>query len=338
MESNNQKVIQVSNIKDLEQVCQQLQRGADESMEAALAANIQVLKFVSSPELIASNYDLIFANIGKALKSSRNEFEKNQIRERGTVMIHNMMFFMNAKLKFAQDRNKEEARQLLADGSKMLANSVTQLMSASPAGASMKVVLASTVTNFFQVDNSGGGFFERVISWWNKEQDNENKEREFNTSLQLLFEKLERFKNMIGKSDMISGMIDTYRDRLASFNTEHHRWNLIYYDQKITSCFRKMKLTLIISAVIYAILWVFRGIGSMFGSLFSWVSGNTQEVQDSNFNLYYWGIVAAIMVYYLIRFLIFKVKYNKENKKYNENYNAHHAYYANLSKQFHEEY
>ena len=99
-EITNHSAIQLTkaqNIQDVEVALQQIAETANESLAAALNAQIQVLRYVQSPKLYDSSFDLLFANVRKAIKMTDSSKEREMIREKSVVMINNYIFFMQAK-------------------------------------------------------------------------------------------------------------------------------------------------------------------------------------------------------------------------------------------------
>lgn len=120
---------------DMEAYLEELSEYANDSAEAALRAQIQVIRYVQSPKLYDSSFDLLFKNLKDAIKYADSPKMQDMIRERATVMIQNYVFFMEAKLQFEVKNNRAEAQGLMEDAINMLAESTADVaVIAAPGG------------------------------------------------------------------------------------------------------------------------------------------------------------------------------------------------------------
>jgi len=216
LEGDSSQVVRIESLEQMEVYLASLQQGASTSVSAALAAQLQVINYVSSPQLIDSTFDLFFQNLRKSLDYAENDQMKDIIREKSTLMIHNYIFFLNAKLTYAIQENKKEGQRLLETAGAQLSNTAlacAQLATTDKVSGAMAVLEISI--DLFQTGKSEGNVFVKAISWWGKEKENKRKQSDFYKSLSSLIRKLHKYKDLIGKTNLISGLIENYAKDLA---------------------------------------------------------------------------------------------------------------------------
>lgn len=69
--------IQISNLNEMSQYLENLQHNSSNSIANALSAQLQVIKFVNSPELVSSSFDLVFKHLQSSIQDLNTEQEKN---------------------------------------------------------------------------------------------------------------------------------------------------------------------------------------------------------------------------------------------------------------------
>lgn len=77
---------EIKTIQDMESFIEGLSEQANESAEAALKAQLQVIRYVQSPALYDSSFDMLFKNIKNALKYADSPQMEEMIRERATIL------------------------------------------------------------------------------------------------------------------------------------------------------------------------------------------------------------------------------------------------------------
>lgn len=220
------RVLEKDELKDLSEVenyLEELQKGASESFAAALDAQLQVIRYVSSPELVDSSLDLLFANVKKALKYSSSKEERERILEQSHLMIHNYVFFLNAKLEYATSKNKEQGELLLKQAADELVNSVGKSILIS--GGNPKLAMGRIVIDIISKAHKSG-FFQKVVNWIFAGRKNAKEWDKFMRILKTMFKKLEKYKSLIGKSDLIAGIIERYDEDLAKYNCSELKVNI----------------------------------------------------------------------------------------------------------------
>lgn len=294
-------VPKMENLSDVQDYLEQLATQTSSTVEAALNAQLQVIRYVQSPKLYDSTFDLLFQNVKKALRLAESEGSKEEIREKTTVMIQNYVFFIQAKLDFEcykiDERaaaNREEARQLLADAAKTLIESsgdVAMMAAAPGAKMTMKAAFKAVAKDYIkklQVSSSDSkekkkNLLERIVDWWTEdsrlaEQQEriDRKRNDFYKTLSMLTDKLSKQQPIIGKSDLIAGMISRYAQDMTDNSSQ--AWQLcsietdidILEDDVKEYCKKIFWWIFGVSAGIAVI----RAVWKLLAGIFLWISGN----------------------------------------------------------------
>lgn len=282
----------ITKIEDISSLLTNLQSSANESLSAALTAQLQVVRYIQTPELIGSTFDILLQNTKKAIKCANSDMLREQIRERTALMINNYIFFMQAKLDaqymILQEDNKksrENARQLISEAAEMLSDSIegiaalagTEGVSKTPA---LKAEITKVVVNqiFTKQNEKKKSFFGRVVDWFcqedrqiERELEHEEQLNDFYKVLEEVFEKLERRKNTIGRNDLIAELINRYKYPIISQwqrAIEHN--NDIFSDRCKTIgkyCAIAIGASLFLQLLILFVRWIYRLIASIFTTL-----------------------------------------------------------------------
>ena len=174
-----------------------------------LQMQLQVLKQVQSPSMTGMALDNIMLCMSKAVNTATNDSELANIREAVASMIQNYFFMQEANLKCAQLKNKKEGYKLLTQSGEMLSNAVIKTASALTGGT---IDMATTVVrNIFEAEAVQQGYIKNLIAWIGDKKQLKEKEKEFNQTLEMLFDTFDLHATLIGPSILIKGMLSRYR-------------------------------------------------------------------------------------------------------------------------------
>lgn len=176
-------------------------------------AQMQVIKFVKAPSLLGMVLDNMIAVLYQTLREASSEKEKTELRETISLMIQNLIFFSDAQLHYAIDKNKQEAKQLLSTAGDMLAKSVASVASLAAGPAAVAGVV---VKNIFASEEMQNGFFGKLIGWIMDRKQIEKHIEDFHTSLRNLFDTFDKYAALIGPSIQINGMLHRYEAQLVT--------------------------------------------------------------------------------------------------------------------------
>lgn len=210
-----QNVREVNSIEEFESCLKELQKGASESLVSALNAQLQIVQYIQSPKLIDSSFDLFFANLRKSIKNAPNSVQKENIQERAQLMIHNYIFFLQAKLDYMIEGHSVAGKEILTQATENIISSTQELLE-NEGGMQLvldkRVLVAKIVSKFDQ------NFIQKIWNYFFGASRIERKYEELMHTLELLFAKFERHKKLIGKSDIIPELIHRYRKEVV-----HHK-------------------------------------------------------------------------------------------------------------------
>lgn len=174
-----------------------------------LQMQLQVLKQVQSPSMTGMALDNMMLCMSKAVNTATNDSELANIREAVASMIQNYFFMQEANLKCAQLKNKKEGYKLLTQSGEMLSNAVIKTASALTGGT---IDMATTVVrNIFEAEAVQQGYIKNLIAWIGDKKQLKEKEKEFNQTLEMLFDTFDLHATLIGPSILIKGMLSRYR-------------------------------------------------------------------------------------------------------------------------------
>lgn len=199
-----------------------LEDGASVSVQEAVKAQMQVIQFVQSPTLVDTTLDTLILSLKKSLKKASNEDEKEHLRESFSIMIQNYVFFFDARMQYAINESKDEARQIFLQAGEMLSNSVKDVALMAVNGKKKVEVAAVVVHNLFDTNDNKSAFdlFNRIWKWWNKDKIIAEKREEFYVTLYNICKKLGKYQPLIGESMLINGMIERYIPAIYNYVSE----------------------------------------------------------------------------------------------------------------------
>ncbi|HJB84028.1 MAG TPA: zinc ribbon domain-containing protein [Candidatus Alistipes merdigallinarum] len=339
IQSSSDSPRNIRTIEDMTNYLEELAQQANESTEAALQAQLQVIRYIQSPKLYDSSFDLLFKNLKKALKYADSPRMQEMIQERTTVMIQNYVFFMNAKLQFEVKVNREEYRKLVEDACKMLAESLAEVAAmAIPGGATTKLTKKAMIAKIsIQVltskDTKGDNLFTRFYRWYTRSSREREKQGEFIQTMNSLTEKLYKNREIIGKSDLIAGLIDRY----TSDMTEYFCGNAVTFarqqyvsnwDHTISNVKKYMWIILSLNVLVLLIRWIFKGVSYVSAQ----ISGTEYTADTTHWAITQWGI--ALVLFAVVTLVLF-IDYWQRKKgctaalkeaieKYNKRYQTYH--------------
>lgn len=207
-----------TSLEEVQETLSLMAQNANKSLAHALKAQIQVVKYISKPDLYGSTFDLFFKNLKKSINYAEDEENVYEIREQASLMLNNFVFFMKAKIEWEVAVNRKEGEALFVEAANGLAETMTSL-AAMYYGGSGKAALKVTGTQklsklFFNPDKNNDNWFKKAGRWLFKSSRTEEKISEFLKTLDCLAEKLVDQYDVIGSNDLIAGIFENYRDDL----------------------------------------------------------------------------------------------------------------------------
>ena len=181
-----------------------------------LQMQLQVLKHVQSPSMTGMALDNMMLCMSKAVNTATNDSELANIREAVASMIQNYFFMQEANLKCAQLKDREEGAKLLTQAGEMLSDAVTKTATALTGST---IDMATTVVrNIFEAEAVQKGYIKNLFAWIGDKKQLKAKEKEFNQTLEMLFDTCDRHAALLGPSILIKGMLSRYRKAILEYH------------------------------------------------------------------------------------------------------------------------
>lgn len=242
-----------------------------------ITAQLQILKFLRDPMMMLSITDVILQNLETSLRSAQGPDQRKWLQEQSAMVIQNYLVMIHAGVKHQIRQNESEAKRLLNDGARMLADSIFRTLSQSSGNnthhsrasdAANRLLLAVT-----EEDENASSFFSRLINWLYRKEKAEQMKKEFMRMAEQILEKISRRKKLIGRSAVISEMFHNYI-------REIHEYKCRAAGNKAREAFEKLKdiywlpvITLVIltvTALIHPAAWIASWMFSLEWSISTW--------------------------------------------------------------------
>lgn len=260
-----------TSLEEVQDALSLMAKDANKSLAHALKAQIQVVKYISKPDLYGSAFDLFFKNLKKAIDYAEDEDNIYDLREQAGLMLNNFVFFMKAKLEWEVAVNRREGEALFLEASHGLAECIMTLASMYYGGTTKAIVKVTAIkqlsTLFFNPNNEGDNWFKKAGRWLFKSSRTAEKKAEFLETLDRLADKLVDKYEIIGSNDLIAGIYENYRDELIESHS--YRWTSLWEeasDYKDKS-WQIPCWIISIGSMLSGIVWFIRWIISLFKDL-----------------------------------------------------------------------
>ena len=209
-----------------------------------LQMQLQVLKHVQSPSMTGMALDNMMLCMSKAVNTATNDSELANIREAFASMIQNYFFMQEANLRCAQLKDREEGTKLLTQAGEMLSDAVTKTATALTGST---IDMATTVVrNIFEAEAVQKGYIKNLFAWIGDKKQLKAKEKEFNQTLEMLFDTFDLHAALLGPSILIKGMLSRYRKAILEYHQNEKLQMYIDRGHKIDA----QKLTNLSSGVV----------------------------------------------------------------------------------------
>lgn len=223
-DSTEINIASCTSLEEVQDALSLMAKDANKSLAHALKAQIQVVKYISKPDLYGSTFDLFFKNLKKAIDYAEDEENVYELREQAGLMLNNFVFFMKAKIEWEVAVNRKEGESLFLEASHGLAESVMTLASMYYGGiakAAIKITAVKQLSSlFFNPDKEGDNWFKKAGRWLFKSSRTAEKNADFLETLDRLAVKLVDKHDTIGSNDLIAGIYENYRDELIEAHSD----------------------------------------------------------------------------------------------------------------------
>ena len=214
--------LQINTLEQMTDWVRQLQTEASGPALQALQSQLQVLRYVESPSMTSMALDNILVALHKSLKEAEEPRQRELLQETFASLLQSFVFMSEARLQHEIESNQKQTIQLLSEAGDFLANSVLQVTAlVATGGASAAAKGASTVARVMPVVNNvmaatgvQKSFLGRLISAKGKKAEIEARKTNFYKSIEYMFDTLDRYAELIGRSIQLHGMLKRYADQL----------------------------------------------------------------------------------------------------------------------------
>lgn len=302
---------------------------ANQSVASALKAQVQVIKYISKPDLCGSTFDLFFKNLKNALTHCEDEENAYEIREKAGLMLNNFIFFTKAKIEWELLVNRKEGEKLFLHAANELAQSVCEV-ALLPGGTAAKAAIKATAIKnlskmLFNPDEQGDNWFKKAARWMFKSSRAAAKQAEFAETLDKLADKLVKYSDIIGENDLIAGIYENYYDDLMEYHSDEWMSYYIEANEKLENSWQVPLFILGIGGGLSAIVWVIRWIIS----LFSTPNAGWAATQWMWTGIICGGISIIVAITFIILYIVDKRKGDKI-------FHSYHEFYTNIQAIFSE--
>lgn len=242
---------------------------ANKSVASALRAQVQVIKYISTPELSGSTFDLFFKNLKNALTQCEDEEDAYEVREKAGLMLNNFIFFTRAKIEWELAVNRRAAEDLFVHAANELGQIVCEvcvLATTTPAVGATTVAVQKISQLFFNPDEHGDTLFKKAARWMFKGSRTAKKEANFARTLDALADKLVKHRDIIGENNLIAGIYENYYELLMQYHSDEWLTREINADTKMEKAWQIPLWILGIGGALSAIVWFIRLVISLFSS------------------------------------------------------------------------
>ncbi|MCL2101368.1 MAG: hypothetical protein FWH22_06605 [Fibromonadales bacterium] len=233
----SQEIAEVQDLTGLENVLTKIQKA--QSNESALTysikAQIKVISVLNSPKMLENPFSMMIEQLNRAIQYAENENEKREIQHRASIMMTNMAFFMEARLRYEKDKHSEIGKEYLEEGCNLLARSIVDIVpqedssliehGAKAAGAlavkyEPSLLAAQLAMNLFNSLAKGkDGIVFKLAEWWNKKENNEKNQAEYEDFIESFIDKIDEHHEVFGKSIILSEFVRDKKEMLVNGRT-----------------------------------------------------------------------------------------------------------------------
>ena len=165
--------------------------------------------------MVDSSFDLLFSNLRKSIRATTKE-QRGVVRERAQLMIHNYIFFLQAKLDYMIEDHSAVGKEVLIQATENIVTAAQELLQEGGVFIVLnKYAIATKIVSKFD-----GNFIQKVWNFLFGSSRIQQKYEDLMETLYLLFKKFKRNRKLIGESDIIPELIHRYRKEVATYKNK----------------------------------------------------------------------------------------------------------------------
>jgi len=188
---------------------------ADKALANTLKAQLEVISAVKDPTLCRSAFNLLIETLSITKREISDEVVITQTQRRVAYMINSMVFFMDAYLRYQQNKSSAEGQALLKKGCNMLADNANNIMRMCATSGTDVVAAAALFENV--VKEVKEGFLTKIFNYFSGKEKLKKQYNDYYSFLDSTITKLNRNKRLLGKQQTISELIYDRVDELVNY-------------------------------------------------------------------------------------------------------------------------
>lgn len=177
--------------------------GVDEPKMNLIKAQQEIIVSFQHPELLISNFDLIFDYIHEAIEMSENINERKVIVNKASYMIYAIAFLFQAKYLYEILNRSEDCKKLIANGFDMISKSFSSLTvnsSHSELFINSNELMKSVFVNEYS-------FMNKFPFFYNNKKEIEKQRLNYTKFFDKLMPKLRRSYDLFGKHYLVNELV-----------------------------------------------------------------------------------------------------------------------------------
>jgi hypothetical protein len=186
----------------------------------SLKAQLEVISVAKNPSLGKSAFDLMIQSLNDAMEEIDDEKELRNIQKRAALMTNNMIFFFDAFLYYQEDRKSKQGQEYLnkaCDTLATTANDIVKEIIENPAKiANMQALAFVSGKNLFK-NIISQGWIQKILDFVFRAKRLEEFRNNYFDFLLTVIEKLERYKELFGRSVVLAEMINNKKEAIAEY-------------------------------------------------------------------------------------------------------------------------
>lgn len=208
--AQNQEVVKFHSMEEITSFLNNKAETYKGALAKVLTSQLEVLNSVQSPELSSLTFDLLLDNLHMAIQESESKAEEVEIQQKFSLMINAYVFFSQAKIQASTAANKSEADALLATGANIMAKSVSAVVQYAITKSADTGTIVEIANDVFGSSAGKYSFVERIVNWWRKDVRIKESKQAFISTVDILIDKLNDDRDLIGPSRIIHGFVKQY--------------------------------------------------------------------------------------------------------------------------------
>lgn len=211
---------------ELTSIIQTLSREVDGALSFALNAQLEVLQVLKDPSQLTTCVDTVLQHLLHGMELASSDHEIKLLRKDSGLLIQSLLFVTQAELIKESQQNKKELIGLLTQATNCSLNFIELMIPViAMKGVPAKVQhLSATVSTLKQNKNSEKNSFieaiyKSIFNFFQRKKDS----KAYYKSIDLVYDKLFRYKDLVGTSIILAESVRNNSDSLIEHNLQEDK-------------------------------------------------------------------------------------------------------------------